>query len=100
MRIERVLLKDKGDVPRSRRIAGNVAPVNEDRPDIGTFEARDQPKRCGLAGAARPQKHDELAIIDDERKVAHGVDFAKTLADMPQRDVSHGLRSRGSRTAG
>jgi len=47
------LLKDKSNVPRSRRIAGYVATVDEDRAGIGTFETGDQPKRRRLASAAR-----------------------------------------------
>jgi hypothetical protein len=53
VRIERVLLKDEGDVARSRRIAGHVAPIDQDRADIGPFKPGDEPKRRGLAGTAR-----------------------------------------------
>ena len=41
-------------------------PSIEIEPSIGTLEAGNQSQRRRLAGAARPQQHDKLAIIDGE----------------------------------
>ena len=91
--IQRILLKDERDIPRPRRVARHVVAVDRNRTVVGALKARNQPKRRRLAGAARPQQHDELAIVDGQRQVAHRFDAAKTLVDVAQDDVSHRLRS-------
>ena len=68
MRIERVLLEDEGDVARGRRAPRHVAPADDDRAGVRPLEPGDQAQRRGLAGAGRPEQHDELAVADGERR--------------------------------
>ena len=98
VRIKRILLKNECDIARPRRIAGNVTAVDRNRTRIGTLETGNQPECRGLAGAARPQQHDKLAVIDRKRQITDRFDLPEALADMPQSDISHGRHSHGLRS--
>src|SRR6185437_4944124 len=93
VRIEGILLEDKCNVPRSRRILGDVTAVDHHRPCIGTLEPGNQPQCRGLAGAAWSEQDQKFSVIDRQRKLAHRLDRAEALADIAQDDVSHGERS-------
>ncbi len=98
VRIQRVLLKDEGNVAASRRIVGHVAAIDEDGAPVGTLQPRDQPECRRLPGTARAEQDDKLAVVDGKRQIAHGVGPAKALADFANDDISHGRYSDGSRS--
>ena len=83
VRIQGVLLENESDIPRPRRVARHVPAIDGNRTLIGMLQPGNQSQRGCLSGAARPQQHDKLAIIDDQRQVAHRLGLAETLADMP-----------------
>ena len=93
VRIQRILLEDKGDIARSRRIMRDVAAVDHDRAVIGALEPGDQPQRRGLAGTARPEQDQEFPVVDRQRELAYRLDSAEALGDVAQDDVSHGAHS-------
>src|SRR5580704_1456894 len=73
VREERVALEDHADVPTVRRLAGQVAALEEDGPGRRLLEAGDHHERARLARAARPEQRDELAARDVETDPVDGI---------------------------
>ena len=65
--------------PRSSRSASS--PPMLIAPGVGQLEPGDQPQRRGLAGAGRPEQHEELAVGDGQRQVVDRRDGAEALGD-------------------
>ena len=61
---QRVVLEDEADLALARRNAGDVAPVQRHAPVVDLGEPGDGPQQRALAAAARPQQHEELALLD------------------------------------
>ena len=66
MRIERILLEHEGDVALRRRGARDIRPAMRICARVRPLEARDQAQSRRLAGAGRPEQHDECAVVDRE----------------------------------
>ena len=90
MWIQRVLLEHEGDVALGRHLPGDVPAADHHAAMIGPLQPCDQPQCGGLAGAGRSKQHDEFAVSNRERKTAHCIHRAKALADINERDISHG----------
>ena len=83
------MLEDEGDVARRRRQRRDVRAADGDRAGVGLLEPGDQPQRRGLAGAGRPEQHDELAVGDVEVEAVDRLMVAEALGDAFEDDVSH-----------
>ena len=72
------------------------------RAGVGRFEAGDEPQRRGLAGARRPEQHDELAVADRQRQVGDRLRRPEALGDvLSSCDLSHdGASSCSARADG
>jgi hypothetical protein len=68
---EGVVLEDEPDLALLRRQVRDVPAVEEDLSAVHVGEPRDHPEDRALAAAARPEEHEELAVLDLE---AHVVD--------------------------
>ena len=55
----------------------NVDAVDEDAPAVGRFQARGDPQKRGLSGAARPENDQRLAAGDVERNAADARGLSK-----------------------
>ena len=106
MRVERILLEHEGDVALGRLQPGRHPAADLDGAAIRLLEPGDQPQRRGLAGAGRPEQHDELAVGDRRgRDWSTAAWSPKRLADavrgrpQPCARSRHGWRSarRGPR---
>ena len=64
------------------------------------LEPGDQPQRRGLAGAGRPEQHEELAVGDGQRQVVDRLLAAEALGDAVQPDLSHAPSPMFSDVAG
>ena len=95
--IERVLLKDEGDVAGRRRCRGHVMAGDGDSAGIGPLEPGDQPQGGGLAGPGRAEQHDELAVADRQAEIADRDDLAEPLGDPVEYHLSHGRHPRAAR---
>ena len=62
VREERVVLEDRVDVARVRRLVGDVGAAERDSPGVRSLEAGDHPQRRRLARARRPEQREELAV--------------------------------------
>ena len=95
MRIERILLEHEGDVARGRRRARSCRAADQDRPASGRFEPGNEPQRRRLAGAGRPEQHDELAVGDRQATSRRPpATSLKRLRDALEDDLSHGRPRR------
>ena len=80
VRVERVVLKDHGDVAVLRRDVGHVALADEDATLVDLLEPGEHAERCGLSAAGRADEDEELAIGDvqvelaDRRRVGARID--------------------------
>ena len=90
VRVERVVLEHHRDVPVLRREVVHDAIADRHRPVGDVLEPRDHPQRRRLAAARRADEHEELAVLDVQREVLHGVHVALVdLVDFLQLNVSH-----------
>src|SRR5882757_326619 len=94
MRIKRILLKHERDVAVGRHLVSDDPPLDHHIAAIGLLEARDQTQRRRLSRTGRAKQHDEFPVRDRERKMTDGLDRPKALADIHQRDLSHGTLPR------
>ena len=81
-----VVLEDRVDVTGERRTCGDVVAVEQHPPGTRLLEAGDHPQHGGLAGSARPQHGEELAVLDAQVEVVHGRDAAEGLGEADQLD--------------
>src|SRR5258708_30561942 len=100
MGVERILLKYERDVAFGRRFVGNNAPLDQHIAGIGPLQAGDQTQRRGLSSAGGAKQHNEFTVRNRQRKTADGLDRAIALADVYQRDFSHGLLLHKAMNAG
>ncbi len=90
VRVERVVLEDHRDVAILRREVVHDALPDRDRPVADLLEARDHAQRGRLAAARRSDEDEELAVLDVEREVLHGVDPSVVeLVHLFQLNVGH-----------
>ena len=76
VREERVALEHEADVPLIGHEPCHVLAAYPHAPGVGLLEARDHPKRGGLAAPGRPEEGQELPRTHVEADVAHGVDLS------------------------
>src|ERR1700730_6402022 len=90
MRIKRILLKHERDVAFGRHFVRYDAPLDHHVAAIGPLQAGDQTQRRRLSRTGRAQQHDKFAVREGERKATDRLDGAVALADIYERDLSHG----------
>ena len=95
VREERVVLEDGVHVSGVRRLARDLASLQEHATFVRELEARDQAERGRLPRARRAEHREELALRNLELDAVHSDDIAVRLADFFQADVSR----RGRRQA-
>ena len=95
MRIERILLENEGGVAFGRRQRRGIVAADVDRAGIRPLQPGDQPERRRLAGAGRPEQHDEFAVGDVQVETADGDLLAEAFADVSDVHVSHAVLSPG-----
>ena len=66
-------------------------------PDVGQFEAGDDPQQRGLAAAARAEQGGEFAVLDVDRDVVQRDEIAEPLGHVAHADC-HQLFSLGRST--
>ena len=89
------MLEDEGDVARRRLDLRDVVAADDDRARVGLLEPGDEAQRRRLAGAGRPEQHDELAVGDREIEVVDGGrPCRKRLVTPCERDLSHAAPPR------
>ena len=95
VRVERVVLEDHRDVALLRGQVVDDAPADRDGPVGDLLEARDHAQGRRLAAAGRADEHEELAVVDVERQVEHGLDTVVVdLVDLVEDHLSHRSTSR------
>ena len=100
VRVERVALEHHRDVAVLRRHVVDDAAADRDRAVGDRLEARDHPQRGRLAAARRADEDEELAVLDVEREVLHGVEAVGIdLVDLLQHDLSHRASPRSSQVS-
>ena len=90
MRVERIILKDHGDVAILRRqvIDDLAADINGAGGDF--LEARDHAQRRALAATRGADQNDEFIVGNIEIDAAHRFDVVEALGHVTQRDFGHG----------
>ena len=80
--IEAAALEHDAELPQSRRRAApDVVAQDADLAADVVVEARDQREQRRLAGAVRPEQHDEAAARHGERDIVERLDRPETVAD-------------------
>ena len=92
MRIERIILEDHRDVAVFRRQVVDDFTTDRDVAGGDLFQPRDHPQRRALAAAGRADQHDEFVVGNVEIDGADGLDIAKFLDDLVQRDFGHSVQ--------
>src|SRR5207247_10133105 len=65
----------------ARREARDVRALDDDPARVGVVEAADHVEHGRLAGAVGPDHRDDLALLDIEAHLRHGLDPAERLRD-------------------
>src|SRR4029077_11827311 len=74
---------------------GGGAPINQDLALDMVQKAVDQPKRCGLAGAATPEKHERFSMADGEGEIRDKSAITRnTVGDVDKLDGCGGIGHR------
>ena len=97
VRIERVVLKDHGDVAVLRRDVVHEALADEDAPAGLLLEPSEHPQRGGLAATRRAHEHQELRVAHRQVEVVHRDDVAEALRDVVVGDGRHARQSMSQR---
>ena len=74
-----------------RRVPAHVVAENADLAADVVVETGHQGKQCRLAGAVRPQEHDEGATRHGERDIVEGADRPEAMADAAHEQRVHGV---------
>ena len=90
VRVERVGLKDHGEVAIRRTDAGHVLTADDDAPGIGAFEPCKDAQERGFAAAGRANEGDELALGNGQVDTGQDRHIAKGLGDRGKLDLGHG----------
>src|SRR5262245_54962475 len=81
-----------------RRLAGDIAAFQQDAPGIGWIDAVNQIKHRRFARSIRPDQSEDLALIQGQIEILHGLQAPETLAktdDAEARGHSRHRRVRG-----
>ena len=89
VRIEREQLEHEADVALGRALERHVVAVEQNLARRWQLEPRDHPQRRRLAAAGWPQEHEELAVRDCERRLAHRDEIAEALLQVVQSYFGH-----------
>ena len=89
VRVQREELEHHRDVALARPQVGHVLAVERDAARVREFEAGDHAQRGRLAAARGAQQHDELAVFERQRRVAHGNEIGEALVQVLDTNVSH-----------
>ena len=90
VRVERVVLKDHGDVALGRLQPVHHPPVDGDLAGADLFQPRNHAQQGGLAAARRPEDDDELAVPDVATDAVNDFGLAELLGYISDADVCHG----------
>jgi hypothetical protein len=93
VRVERVGLEHHGKAAPCGRHHGRVLPVDADLAVGHVLQPRDQPQKRGLAAARGADEDHELAVFDGQVEGRDDLHLAERLADLVERDASHGCGS-------
>ena len=91
MRVQRITLKDHGQVALAGRQVRDVAAFQAQLTPVDVLQPGDQPQQRGLAAARRPDKDNELARLDGQVDAFDGAVLAKKFFDALKLKVSHGV---------
>ena len=97
VREERVLLEHHVDGSSVREDRRDVPSLKDDAPLVRHLEPRNHPQGCRFPAATRAEEREELAIVDRERHIAHGVGLSEALADVLEGDPDAPVRSHPDR---
>jgi light-independent protochlorophyllide reductase subunit B len=86
---QRIGLEHHADLALVGTQAGNLAPVDADRPGIGPLEPRDHAQHGRLAAARGAQQRDELALLDPEGEILDHPNGAEGLFQMRKLEEGH-----------
>ena len=89
MRVERVVLKDHGDVALMRLEVGHGLGIEHDLAGRGPLEPGDAGERRALAAAGRAEQSQELAVGDPDVQAIDRGDLAESLGQLLERDARH-----------
>ena len=90
MRIQGIVPNHHGDIPVLGRNVIDHAVADLDDPARNLLQSRYHAQRGGLSTARRPHQHHELAILDLQVEIIHGLDVAGiNLVHMLQDDSCH-----------
>ena len=89
LRIERVVLEHHRDVPVLGIEVVDHAVADEDVAARHRDQPGDEVERRRLAAARRADQRHELAVLDGERDVVHGIDRPVVLDDVVEDDLGH-----------
>jgi hypothetical protein len=89
VRVERVALKDHGDVTVLRRELGDVSVADHQLAVARGLEPGDDPQRRRFAAAGGPEQHEKLAVVDLEIERLQHLHVAEALRDPHQDDGRH-----------
>jgi hypothetical protein len=89
--VQRVILKDHGDVAVFGRQVVDDPLADGDLPGRDLLEPGDHPERGRLAAAGWPDQDDELLVPNVEVHVLDRVDFVVLLVEVFQNDLGHRL---------
>ena len=90
VRVERVVLEDHGDIPRSGLQPIHHGSVDGDLACGDDFKPRDHPQQGRLAAPGRPQDHHELPVVNITADPVNDLDLSETLVHVPHAHVRHG----------
>jgi hypothetical protein len=89
MREQGIALEHHAGIALPRRQLRDVGAAQHHPAGGGLDEARDHAQGRGLAAARGAQQHHELAVGDRQRDVAHGVEIAVALHEVPDLELRH-----------
>src|SRR5882672_1051093 len=87
--VEREQLEHHGDIALAWPAPRDIDPVELDAPRVRILEARDHAQGSGLAAAGGAKQHDEAAVLQVERRVAHRGEVAERLVQVLQPNARH-----------
>ena len=89
MRVERIGLEHHRKPATRRRYRGGVGTIDQHLSRGDILKSGDQAKQRRLAAARRPDKNDELAILDLQIQRRDDLDVAKALRNLFQLYLFH-----------
>src|SRR5262249_39768964 len=79
-----------------RRLAGDLTPIEDDPPAIGSRETGQTVKARRLAGAVRAEESQDLTLLDSERDDVERNEAGKALGEPHPLEDAHQVTRRGA----